>query len=144
MPVSAKWWSIAYGDDKFVAIAYDSDITAHSTDGITWTQAKPMPISAKWSSIAYADGKFIAVIGGSSGSDVAAYMLTENILEYKLLESGVILSADGCESRKLIIKDNKIMFEDETNFTVRDDGAGNLTISGMTVIDSNGNVTIGG
>ena len=38
LPVSANWYSVCYGNGKFVAVAYNSTIAAYSTDGINWTQ----------------------------------------------------------------------------------------------------------
>ena len=69
LPVSEDWFSITYGDDTFVAIAYYSDAAAYSTNGITWTQTT-MPSSESWRSVTYGDGTFVAV---TSYSDTAAY-----------------------------------------------------------------------
>ena len=63
LPSSAQWYSVAYGDGKFVAVSWDSagsDKAAYSTDGINWT-ASTMPSSAQWYSVTYGDGKFVAV-----------------------------------------------------------------------------------
>ena len=38
MPTSAFWNGIAYGNGKFVAMAYNSSTAVYSEDGITWTQ----------------------------------------------------------------------------------------------------------
>ena len=69
MPSSAYWYSITYGNGKFVAIAENSNQTAYSEDGINWT-ASTMPSSNKWQSITYGNGKFVAVV---YSSDQAAY-----------------------------------------------------------------------
>ena len=71
LPVSAYWYSVAYGDGKFVAIvANSSNISAYSTDGINWTQTT-LPVSANWQSVAYGDGKFVAIAANSS--NISAY-----------------------------------------------------------------------
>lgn len=36
LPQSAKWISVTYGDDKFVAISQNNGTTIRSIDGITW------------------------------------------------------------------------------------------------------------
>ena len=36
MPSSEYWQSVTYGNGKFVAVAYGSDKSAYSEDGITW------------------------------------------------------------------------------------------------------------
>ncbi|MBR5436768.1 MAG: hypothetical protein IK120_07875, partial [Muribaculaceae bacterium] len=68
---SEDWYSVCYGNGKFVAVAGWSDVAAYSSDGITWPQATTtMPSSEYWSSVCYGNGKFVAVAGWS---DVAAY-----------------------------------------------------------------------
>jgi hypothetical protein len=63
LPSSVSWYSVTYGNGKFVAVAYDSDKAAYSTDGITWTLAT-LPPSVNWYSVTYGNGKFVAVAGG--------------------------------------------------------------------------------
>ena len=36
MSVGAHWYSVTYGNGKFVAVADSSDVAAYSIDGITW------------------------------------------------------------------------------------------------------------
>ena len=69
LPSSANWRSLTYGDGKFVAISYNSDASAYSTDGINWT-ASTLPSSANWRPLTYGDGKFVAI---ATGSDKAVY-----------------------------------------------------------------------
>lgn len=69
LPSSLSWNALAYGNSKFVAIAYGSNTVAYSADGISWTEAT-MPSSANWSAVVYADGKFVAI---ATGSTTAAY-----------------------------------------------------------------------
>jgi hypothetical protein len=52
---------------KFVAVGGGK--SAHSTDGISWTETT-MPGSANWTSVAYGNNMFVTV---ASGSDKAAY-----------------------------------------------------------------------
>ena len=65
LPTSVLWSSVTYGDGKFVAVAYDSNIAAYSTDGITWTQAT-LPVSVGFQSVTYGDGKFVVVAQNST------------------------------------------------------------------------------
>lgn len=69
LPASRKWKSVTYGDGKYVAVAFESDKGAYSTDGITWTEMS-MPVSQQWTSVTYGNGKFVAVAGNS---DKGAY-----------------------------------------------------------------------
>lgn len=69
LPASRKWNRVTYGDGKYVAVAFDSDKGAYSTDGITWTEMS-MPANRRWFGVAYGDGKFVAV---ASTVDKGAY-----------------------------------------------------------------------
>lgn len=69
LPASRKWTRVTYGDGKYVALAFDSDKGAYSTDGITWTEMS-MPANRRWQGVAYGDGKFVAV---ASNIDKGAY-----------------------------------------------------------------------
>ena len=60
LPVVGTWYSIAYGNDKFVAVSDDGKIV-YSADGITWTQVNTLSVNNIWRSIIYADNKFVVV-----------------------------------------------------------------------------------
>ena len=50
LPVSGRfnrWYSVTYGNGKFVAVSDGSDTAAYSTDGITWIQST-LPICSLW------------------------------------------------------------------------------------------------
>ena len=64
LPSTNNWYSIAYGDNKFVTIAIRSNKIAYSTDGINWTEAT-MPSNASWRSVTYGNGKFVAITNDS-------------------------------------------------------------------------------
>ena len=64
LPASRNWESVTYGNGKYVAVAWDSDKGAYSTDGITWTEMG-LPASQQWQSVTYGNGKFVAVVWGS-------------------------------------------------------------------------------
>ena len=65
LPADSMWWSVIYGNGKFVAVARDSTNGAYSTDGITWTEML-MPASRDWKSVTYGNDKFVAVASGSA------------------------------------------------------------------------------
>jgi len=70
LPASVNWYSVAYGNGVFVAVAAGSTDAAYSTNGgQTWTLAT-LPASVNWYSVAYGNGVFVAV---SYGSTDAAY-----------------------------------------------------------------------
>jgi hypothetical protein len=61
LPANAYWTSMAFGDDRFVAIALYGE-TAVSTDGIAWTPGSlPIATGSEWRSVAYGNGTFIAI-----------------------------------------------------------------------------------
>ena len=60
-----SWYSVAYGNGKFVAISLLGEIM-YSTDAINWTSAPPADQNF-WYEITYGGGKFLAV--ASSGAN---------------------------------------------------------------------------
>ena len=62
LPSAQAWRTVAYGNGVFVALGYNSNAAATSTDGITWT-ARTMPSSQRWSDVKFANGIFVAVSG---------------------------------------------------------------------------------
>ncbi|MDR1341618.1 MAG: hypothetical protein LBK58_16445 [Prevotellaceae bacterium] len=69
MPGNESWASVAYGNGRFVAVAFNSMAAACSDDGINWLPST-LPISAHWESVKYENGYFIAT---ASNSDDIAY-----------------------------------------------------------------------
>lgn len=65
LPANSMWWSVIYGNGKFVAVARDSTNGAYSMDGITWT-AMTLPASRDWKSVTYGNDKFVVVASGSA------------------------------------------------------------------------------
>ena len=55
------WESVCYGNDKFVAVAYDFNRFAYSTDGINWTETSNGITNSHWRSICYGNGIFVAI-----------------------------------------------------------------------------------
>lgn len=66
MPTSAQWVSVAYGDNRFVAIATAGNATAVSTNGTSWSAGGNLPSSIAWQEVAYGNGVWVAVADGSS------------------------------------------------------------------------------
>lgn len=64
LPANSMWWSVIYGNGKFVAVARDSTNGAYSPDGITWTEML-MPANRDWKSVTYGNDKFVAVASDS-------------------------------------------------------------------------------
>ena len=69
LPSTANWFSVCYGNGKFVTVAYNSNISAYSTDGITWTQTT-LPSNTYWYSVCYGNGKYVTV---ANDSNISAY-----------------------------------------------------------------------
>ena len=60
-PEANMWCSIAYGNNKFVAVSQDgTNQVMYSPDGITWT-AVPAAENNSWRSVTYGNNKFVAV-----------------------------------------------------------------------------------
>ena len=60
------WFSICYGNGKYVAVALDTNYFAYSMDGITWTEGTISDTSRNWHSVCYGNDKFIAVANNSN------------------------------------------------------------------------------
>lgn len=69
-PALAHWGSVCFGDDRFVATAYNNNLAAVSTDGgETWAFGTLPYTRYRWN-VAYGDHLFVAVASGS-GADGA-------------------------------------------------------------------------
>ena len=64
LPANTDWKSVTYGDGKYVAVAFNSDKGAYSTDGVTWTEMS-MPAVGSWI-VTYGNGKYVAVASGNT------------------------------------------------------------------------------
>ena len=69
MVTSATWAGVAFGEQRFVAIASDSTVVRISLDGINWDVTGTLTTTG-FTSIAYGMGLFVAV---KSGTDVTNY-----------------------------------------------------------------------
>ena len=63
---SRSWHSVCYGNDKYVAVGYNSNTFAYSTDGINWTEGTISSTSRNWWSVCYGNGKYVTVVNGSN------------------------------------------------------------------------------
>jgi hypothetical protein len=70
LPSSAGCGSVTYGDNEFVAVAYNSSTAATSPDGITWT-VRTLPSSAAWDSVTYGNNEFVTVADPSLTADTS-------------------------------------------------------------------------
>jgi hypothetical protein len=59
LPNSRKWSSVAAGPNVYVAVAFDNNEFAYSSDGTNWTVGN-MPASAFWTKVVYLGGVFMA------------------------------------------------------------------------------------
>ena len=69
---SGVWFSVTYGNGKFVAVSYNTSLTSamYSSDGYTWT-AVTTPYTNGWRSVTFGNGVFVAVAeSGTAGTRV--------------------------------------------------------------------------
>ncbi len=66
LTTSGDWRALAFGDDRFVALSYNSTNSNYSTNGTSWTAGGALPGTRNWTSIVYGEGTFVAVASGSS------------------------------------------------------------------------------
>jgi len=60
LPVSGDWRSLESGNNRFVAVRYNSAQAISSLDGINWT-VRALPASRQWTSVTYGPGLFVAI-----------------------------------------------------------------------------------
>jgi hypothetical protein len=73
-PTTAPWTAVAYGKNKFVAIATTGE-TITSTDGVTWVEGTAIPAfgdstQPEWIDMCYGNNRFVAI---STNSNAVAY-----------------------------------------------------------------------
>lgn len=96
---SAGSWRVAYGAGKFVAVKYNSNSVACSTDGTAWSSAT-LPVTANWIAIAYGAGKFVVV---STNSDVCAYSADGDTWAITTLPSSASWSSIAFGGEKFVV-----------------------------------------
>ena len=65
MRVSAEWYGISFGGNRFVSVANNSNIAAYMEKGQEWVQTT-LPAIRKWQDIAFGNDTFIAVAKGTN------------------------------------------------------------------------------
>ena len=90
LPASRKWNRVTYGDGKYVAVAFDSDKGAYSTDGITWTEMS-MPANRRWFGVTYGNGKFVAVAANTANG---VYQNTSSKSTYVISDTSITVNSD--------------------------------------------------
>jgi len=69
----------------FVAVTSGSNVTAYSTNGVSWVAGGNLPSVASWSSVTYGNGRFVAV---ASGSNLTAYSNNGGVTWYASTANG--------------------------------------------------------
>ena len=146
LPSSAPWYSVCYGNGKFVAVANYRNKAAYSTDGITWTEAT-LPSSASWYSVCYGNGKFVAV--EYTGSKAAYADASPSIVE-QLCGAGMVRAQEmsyvgtgtyGNSNPTTLTFD----FVPKMIFITRQDGMfSTVLVQGMAVYHTNFNTSYNG
>lgn len=72
LPSSGNWKALAGGNNRFVAIRFNSAVAAYSLNGETWTTTS-MPASRNWNSVVWGNpnnngGVFVAVSGNNNSA----------------------------------------------------------------------------
>lgn len=78
---SSYWNSVAHNGTTFVAVGgsvSSRDITAISSDGLTWSQGQ-LPVVSSWGNIVYGNGYFFAATGGTIAAKSSDGLLWEPI-----------------------------------------------------------------
>jgi len=66
-PGGGSYSRLAYGNNTYVTVQYNSTSAGTSTDAFTWT-TQTLPVTGFWSNITFGNGKFVAVASQSGTS----------------------------------------------------------------------------
>ena len=64
-------WKLASGQQKIVAVRFNSTSAAYSSDGTTWTAAT-LPASRNWTAVTYGDGQFMAIANNLNSGAISS------------------------------------------------------------------------
>lgn len=67
LPASQRWTSIAANNNRWVAVATESDVAGYSTNGTTWSTST-LPSSTTWTKVKFAGDFFIALAADGSAA----------------------------------------------------------------------------
>ncbi len=78
--LTGSWKSVAFGDDRFIAISNNSRATMYSLDGAYWQAGTDLPTGTNntWQKICYGGGTWVAIEGGSGTASSKAAYSTDN------------------------------------------------------------------
>ena len=66
LTTSGDWRCLAFGNDRFVTLSYNSTNSNYSTNGTSWTAGGALPGTRNWTAITYGEGTFVAVASGNA------------------------------------------------------------------------------
>ncbi len=66
LTTSGDWRALCFGNDRFVALSYNSTNSNYSTNGTSWTAGGALPGTRNWTAITYGEGTFVAVASGNA------------------------------------------------------------------------------
>jgi len=66
LTTSGDWRALTFGNDRFVALSYNSTNSNYSTNGTTWSAGGALPGARNWTSITYGEGTFVAIASGNA------------------------------------------------------------------------------
>lgn len=106
MPAGTDWHESVYGNNVFVSVRKNVNISAYSTNGTSWTQTT-LPASADWTGMAYNNGHFVVIARGPSlvslsstnGITWTQGTMTENIGWWGVTYSNGFFYATGGSNR---------------------------------------------
>ena len=75
-----SWYSVAFGNGRFVALSNGAPYALYSSNGITWTQTTAFNVGKTWNAVSYVNGLFVAVNGatdnGTGGQQLISRVAT--------------------------------------------------------------------
>lgn len=69
---NGSWYSIEFGNDRFVAVPYNTGFSMFSTDGLTWTTTQAPATARSTQALSYGNGYFVTPSGQNNNSNLYA------------------------------------------------------------------------
>lgn len=117
IPTAAEWKSVCFGDGKLVAVAYNSNKAAYSTDnGQTWTMTT-LPVTANWNVVTYSGGKFVAIAGKTNTYAYSADGITwtkgllPSTLAYWCIEPNGLITVGNNSDKVVLVNPGRESYE---------------------------------
>lgn len=115
LPSAEKWKSVAYGNDRFIAVSSESATAAYSSDGINWSSIN-IPYGESFNSIQFVNDRFIALSNINSVMVYSYDGIEWFQTEYTEMTNREICSAYGNNTMVVFVKNSDVALYSKDGF----------------------------